>query len=380
VLKLYPMFIQGLWPRNSPLLQLPHLTDQNVLYLTKNRVKNCQDLASLTEHKRRSLLNTVDESEYNDIITVLTMMPSLDIDTRIEVQGEDDRETVTVGSIVTLKVMLKRTSLLDSRKREAEILDGPVKVEKPEPENEQPKRKVWEKQKPKKKTNKGKGGKKVVVVKKKVESTANEATTSKDTSENQPQEGSSKTTNDKLDVESVNDSSSGSDSSASDEEEFNKPEYDQDLEPSGSDNEDFWDDDDPVVKKEILLDSEPTNHHPVHCPLFPSEKNEWWFLYLTEKKTNRLVSMIVPCKTLDREKEVELRFSAPPQKGMYYYILNVRSDSYVNADYVQEVKIQVQAAREPVQIKYEDTDDDVEHSHVSESEDEYTEGSVSDDD
>jgi hypothetical protein len=78
------------------------------------------------------------------------------------VQGEDDKETVTVGSVVTLKVILKRSSLLDSKKRETEILEGPVKVEKVEqPENEQPKRKVWEKQKPKKKTNKGKGGKKV---------------------------------------------------------------------------------------------------------------------------------------------------------------------------------------------------------------------------
>lgn len=72
---------------------------------------------------------------------------------------------MTVGSVVTLKVTLKRTSLLDAHKREAEILDGPVKVEKPEPENDQPKRKVWEKQqKAKKKTNKGKAAKKVWTV------------------------------------------------------------------------------------------------------------------------------------------------------------------------------------------------------------------------
>lgn len=35
VLKFYPMFIQGLWPRNSPLLQLPHITDQNIPFLMK---------------------------------------------------------------------------------------------------------------------------------------------------------------------------------------------------------------------------------------------------------------------------------------------------------------------------------------------------------
>lgn len=124
-------------------------------------MKNCHDLANLPEHKRRSLLNTVDDAEYSDIITVLGMMPSLEVDAHIEVQGEEDKETVTVGSLVTLKVLLKRSSLLDSKRREAEILDGPVKVEKVEPEGEQPKRKVWEKQKPKKKTNKGKAAKKV---------------------------------------------------------------------------------------------------------------------------------------------------------------------------------------------------------------------------
>jgi hypothetical protein len=38
--------------------------------------------------------------------------------------------------------------------------------------------------------------------------------------------------------------------------------------------------------------------------------------------------------------------------------------------------MQVQAAREPVQIKYEDTADDEEHEHVSASSyEEYTEGS-----
>lgn len=69
-------------------------------------------------------------------------------------------------------------------------------------------------------------------------------------------------------------------------------------------DDDFWEDDEPVVKKEILMDSEPTNHHEVHCPLFPNTKYEWWFLYLTDKKSNRLASVVVPCKTLDDEKTV----------------------------------------------------------------------------
>lgn len=84
------------------------------------------------------------------------------------VQGEDDKDTVTVGSVVTLKVTLRRGPLLDPKKREQELRDGPKAVDKEKEEREdaedavqQPKRKVWEKP-PKKKAKKGgKGGGKV---------------------------------------------------------------------------------------------------------------------------------------------------------------------------------------------------------------------------
>jgi len=166
----------------------------------------------------------------------------------------------------------------------------------------------------------------------------------------------------------------------SDEEDFNKPDADRDLEPSDSEDGDFWDEDGPVQKKETLLDTEPTNHHEVHCPHYPHNKYEWWFLYMTEKKSKRLVSMIVSCKTLDKEKTVELRFSAPPQKGVYFFNLVVRSDSYMDSDYTHEVKMEVHPAREPVQIKYEDTDDADDGECLSHaSSDDYTEVSAEED-
>lgn len=33
--KLLPMIVQALWPKNSPLLQLPHITEQNLHYLRR---------------------------------------------------------------------------------------------------------------------------------------------------------------------------------------------------------------------------------------------------------------------------------------------------------------------------------------------------------
>lgn len=35
LLKLFPMLVQALWPRNSSLLQLPHITEHNVPFLRK---------------------------------------------------------------------------------------------------------------------------------------------------------------------------------------------------------------------------------------------------------------------------------------------------------------------------------------------------------
>jgi translocation protein SEC63 len=147
-----------------------------------------------------------------------------------------------------------------------------------------------------------------------------------------------------------------------------------------TDDDDFLDDHEGLIKKETLLESEPTTHHEVHCPYFPGDKYEWWYLYLVDRKSRRLASMVYSCKTLDKEKTMELRFSAPPQKGVYYYILNVRCDSYMDSDYAIDIKMEVHPAREPPQVKYEDTEDEEEKQDGTESSDEYTEDSGSEQD
>jgi hypothetical protein len=44
----------------------------------------CQDLANLGESKRRSLLNTITEDQYEDVIYVLSQMPRLEVEAKIE--------------------------------------------------------------------------------------------------------------------------------------------------------------------------------------------------------------------------------------------------------------------------------------------------------
>lgn len=74
-----------------------------------------------------------------------------------------------------------------------------------------------------------------------------------------------------------------------------------------------------------------------------------------------------------------MKFQAPAAKGSYQYILHVRSDSYIDADYQVDVKVDVQQAREPVQVKYADTEDEAD-ANQSEELSEYTEGSDSEED
>uniref|UniRef100_A0A0K0D119 SEC63 domain-containing protein n=1 Tax=Angiostrongylus cantonensis TaxID=6313 RepID=A0A0K0D119_ANGCA len=143
-----------------------------------------------------------------------------------------------------------------------------------------------------------------------------------------------------------------------------------------SDPDDDWSEH--SVKK-VTFDAKSHKTHLVHCPYFPPEKFEWWWLILTmlDKKQRRLVCPTVACKTLVDQQTVEMRFSAPPVKGVYHFQLSVRSDSYMDCDYNKDIKLEVKEAKEIVLPKYEDTEDENEKVAYS-SEEEYTEGSDSD--
>ncbi|KAE9547988.1 hypothetical protein FO519_008807 [Halicephalobus sp. NKZ332] len=377
LMKLPAMFVQALWLQNSSLLQLPHLDDHIVNNMRRKKMFTCAELANANEFKRRKLLQNLDESQYEDVITVLQQMPRLEIETVVEVAGEDDKHTVTAGAIVTLKVTLKRFSLLDSEKRQKEIEEGPpnVDVEK-ETENNEPKRKVWEKPQKKKK-----GGKKNKQPKKK----PGKATEEQAQQNGEAGNGSTASPKPKKekDEDEENNSgteseSEGSDIDSEDASIINDDPVDATSNQESSDeDDDLWNDG--MARKEALLEKEPTDNHVVHAPYYPLDKYEWWYLYMIEKKSKKMATLPISCKTLKDTKTVELRFAAPQAKGSYQYLLHVRSDSYIDTDYQVDVKVDVQQAREPEPVKYADTEDE-EDGNASAGLSEYTEGSDSEDD
>lgn len=80
------MIVQALWEYKSPLLQLPHVNEDNIKYfLSKKRyVKSLQQFAQLKSEDRRSILRHFSDEQYCDVMKVLGRLPLIDFQVKIE--------------------------------------------------------------------------------------------------------------------------------------------------------------------------------------------------------------------------------------------------------------------------------------------------------
>lgn len=112
-MKLCPMIVQALWEFKSPLLQLPHVTDENLKYFMnkKRHVKTLQQLAQLKNDDRRQLLRHLTDDEYHNVIKVLGNMPYIDF--KIQHEGkmlfkdraEGEVRSIRMGQLVLIIVI-----------------------------------------------------------------------------------------------------------------------------------------------------------------------------------------------------------------------------------------------------------------------------------
>lgn len=173
-MKLAPMIIQGLWEFKSPLLQLPHLTEDHLKYFVnkKRYIKNVQQFAKLSADESRALLRDMTDQEYENVMKVLGRMPLIDFSIRCEVVDDENSNVVTAGAIVTVTVTLVRRNMKelfgDTTAVEKQTIkddEGEKAVEENgeggEKENVEPKSKkpAWHKQKSHKSKTKSKSSK-----------------------------------------------------------------------------------------------------------------------------------------------------------------------------------------------------------------------------
>lgn len=80
------MVVQGLWEFKSPLMQLPHINDDNLKYFMskKRQIKSLQQYAQMKTDERRSLLRSLSDEEYENVIKVLGKMPCIDFQITVE--------------------------------------------------------------------------------------------------------------------------------------------------------------------------------------------------------------------------------------------------------------------------------------------------------
>ena len=61
-----------MWDKASPLLQLPHVEEDMLKYFNsrKRNIKSLKQLAQMKEEDRRSLLRSLNDEQYKDVIKV----------------------------------------------------------------------------------------------------------------------------------------------------------------------------------------------------------------------------------------------------------------------------------------------------------------------
>ncbi|KAL8586617.1 hypothetical protein ACOMHN_040125 [Nucella lapillus] len=150
------------------------------------------------------------------------------------------------------------------------------------------------------------------------------------------------------------------------------------------DEDEDWDTFKMESKKENSLETKKKESHCVHCPFFPAEKQEAWWLYVADKKRHLLITAPVHVCSLKEEEEVKLKFSAPAKPGVYHYTVLLRSDSYFgDFDQQQNIKLDVKEAKivkDHPQWDISDDDDDKANNDDDDTEEEEDSDYSSEDD
>lgn len=98
--------VQGMWQNRSPLLQLPHVPANIVKHaiIGKRSIKNIADLLDMTEKDRRALLQSLNDTQYNELLSVAQTFPICNVEAvTFRILGQ---EQITPSGLITCQVLL----------------------------------------------------------------------------------------------------------------------------------------------------------------------------------------------------------------------------------------------------------------------------------
>ncbi|XP_056422230.1 translocation protein SEC63 homolog isoform X2 [Hyla sarda] len=350
-MKLCQMTVQGLQQFKSPFLQLPFIEEDHlrrVFNHKKFKIKTIRDLVSMKESDRRLLFSFLEDSSYEEMVSVLGSFPHITMEVKPQVLDDEDSNNITVGSLVTVLVTLKRQTMVEVFEKEQSACSAEDQpVEDGQGESGKTKSKGWQqKNKTAKKSSKSK--KKKPLKKKPIPPPSSQQKQGKQKQANDV------TANDVASKEEEDDvSDKGSDSEDDDtnrDSQSDGSDKDSDRENDdkhGKDDEAEWQELQQSIQRKdrALLETKSKVTHPVYSLYFPEEKQEWWWIYIAERKDQTLISMPYHVCTLRDQEEVELKFPAPSKPGNYQYTVFLRSDSYMGLDQIKPLKLEVHEAK-----------------------------------
>lgn len=397
-MKLSPMMVQSLWDSQSMFLQIPHLNQENLrhFHTKRRRIQSMEDLAKMKDSDRRQLVRTLTDEQYNDMLIFLAQFPYIEMTASASVEDDEDVTYITAGAVVTVTVELKREGLLehygqspqqscngDAVKGNGEVVEeeGEEKAElvdggenrTPSPgatagnsQEDAAEKKSSHKEISKRRKKGGKSskkGSKPQKKKKQENKNVREDSPKEDIEAEKESEGLRQRHKQAVSAEGKEDDVDG----------------DEEDKANDSDNDD-WSKVDKDEKKEKKSEVPLEDSHPVHCPNFPLEKQECWWIYVVNKKTRQFVSFPQRVTGLKDTKTVSLQCQAPPKPSFEQYSVVLRSDSYIDLKEEYLLKITVHPAKEEVvetkqwreleeeeeeEEAFEETDDE---SQISDSE------------
>lgn len=382
VMKLSPMIVQAIWDNKCSLLQLPNIEESNLRHFAtkKRNITTIKQFVATKDSDRRSILRYLTDEQYDDIMRVCEYYPHVEMIIKSEVYDDEDAHTITAGAIVTLTVTLKRQNLKvlfdketpgvedkqqilaiddqasgENGENNGDVIEKPISDEVAKVNNKSTKQ-PWEKQKKKPKYAKSKPKSKAKVnnkvnnitsTNKKVDSTA-AAAADKNKIEDieklkQENEGSDRDEDDNNDEDDNEDENNNNNTKNdnTDSEDQNK-----NLSKKGDgEDEEFFEKFQQQQKKREKLETKEKISHRVFCPYFPDVKQECWWLYAADRKQRLLISPPIYICTLKNSEEFELKFTAPKKVGIYTYTVILKSDSYLDFDVIQNIKLDVKEAK-----------------------------------
>ena len=107
----------------------------------------------------------------------------------------------------------------------------------------------------------------------------------------------------------------------------------------GGEDDDYLEKFQQMQRKKEKLETKAKVSHRVYCPYFPDAKQECWWLYVSERKSNSIICPPQYICTLKDVEEAEMKLLAPKTPGIYTYSVILRSDSYLDFDVIQTIKV-----------------------------------------